>query len=689
VKERGPAALAISAVAATTAYLFLPLWWGALTGAPRYFEWDVPEQYWPDLVYLCRSLHRGELPYWNPYDRGGYPYYADPQAGAYHPLHWGLCALAGPAPARGWAELRVVLGFACAGGFGLLWLRRLGASWLAAAFGAVAIECAPFMRHNWELNLTAALGWAPMVLWALERLLQERRVKDGALLALASGLLVWTGSPPVMWLAGSFALLYALGRLVELRGDRAALGRALGILALGALLAAGLSAVVLVPGRTLAGLSVQAGRSYASIAEGGLTLAQAGALLSPQDGNHLYLGLLVLLLAPLAPLRAPRLPGLAVLGSLALLGFLLALGDHGPLFRAAFDLVPGVRWFRLPHRYEAWLGLAMAALAAGGLDAVLGWAAPRWPRLEAPRARLALAILLPLLVVLDVTRRMPADRHTRGDAPPGSDAAAAVLARIPDRAGYRVMDEFGIACRSGTRLGLRELRGYQDPLLLHAFERAIASLREHPGLAPQLNVRFALTGPHFLHGWDRHFLPPPDTLRALPGATDRGGGVIEFGGALPMAYVVPREAVERVPRREEALARTLALAPAPIAVLEGGDSGPRAPAPLVPARVLGFSPDALHLAAQADGDAVLVVNETWYPGWQATVDGAPAEVERANGLVRALALGPGDHDVRLRFAPPDGAPLRALLAASWALTLGLLVARRRPGPRGPAGGGAA
>ena len=685
MKERAPAALAFAAVAATTAYLFFPLGWGALTFAPRYFEWDVPEQYWPDLVYLCRSLHRGELPYWNPYDRGGYPYYADPQSGAYHPLHWGLCALAGPAPDRGWAELRVVLGFACAGGFGLLWLRRLGASWLAAALGAVAIECAPFMRHNWELNLTAALGWAPMVLWALERVLQERRAPDAALLALAAGLLVWTGSPPVMWLAGSFTTLYALGRLVELRREPA-LRRALGLLALAALLAAGLSAVVLVPGRTLAAHSVQAGRSYEDIAEGGLTLAQATALFAPQDGNHLYVGLLVLLFAPLAALRAPRLPGRAALGLLAAAGVLLALGDHGPLFRLAFDLVPGVRWFRLPHRYEAWLGLAMAPLAAGGLDAVRARAAARWPRLETPRVTFALGILLPLVLVLDVTRRMPAERHTRGDAPPGSDAAAAaVLARIPDRAGYRVMDEFGISCRAGTRLGLRELRGYQDPLLLHAFERAIASLREHPALAEQLNVRFALTGPHFLHGWNRHFLPPPETLRALPGAIDRGGGVIELGRALPMAYVVPQDAIERVPRREEALARTLALAPAPIAILEGGDSGPRAPAPLVPARVLGFSPDAVHLHARAETDAVLVVNETWYPGWQATVDGIPVEVERANGLVRALPLGPGEHDVRLRFAPPEGAPLRALLAASWLVTLALVVIRRRasevpPGP---------
>jgi hypothetical protein len=41
--------------------------------------------------------------------------------------------------------------------------------------------------------------------------------------------------------------------------------------------------------------------------------------------------------------------------------------------------------------------------------------------------------------------------------------------------------------------------------------------------------------------------------------------------------------------------------------------------------------------------------------------------------------------VRLSFTPPDGAPLRALLAASWLVTLALFVIRRRVSevPRGP------
>ena len=87
---------ALGVLGLVTALLFWPAVEGLATGAPRWFEWDVPEQYWPDLVYLCDALHEGVLPAWNPYDRAGYPYYADPQAGIYYPLNWMICALRGP-----------------------------------------------------------------------------------------------------------------------------------------------------------------------------------------------------------------------------------------------------------------------------------------------------------------------------------------------------------------------------------------------------------------------------------------------------------------------------------------------------------------------------------------------------------------------------------------------------------------
>lgn len=724
--------VALAAIAVVTALLF----WPALEG--RWFEWDVPEQYWPDLVYLCSSLHDGELPLWNPYDRAGYPYYADPQAGAYHPVNWAICAL-GPRPGMGWATLRVVLGFFLAGAFGLLWLRRLAVPWSGALVGAVVIEAAPFMRHNWELNLTLALAHLPLILWATDRAVVERRAGDGILLGWSVALGAWVGSPPALWLSLGFAALYALARLAgEVRGHgRAALLRGAASLALGGLVAAGLTAAVIVPGLTLAEHSVQAGRSYASIAEGSLTTEALVALVWPQPGNHLYVGLVPLGLAgaALASRRALALGLLAIAGA----AVLLALGEHGPLFGLAFEGVPGVRLFRLPHRYEAWLGPAVGALAALGLRHLAGVDLPTARRalhlgaiglailglplalaLPAPSIGLALLALaallvavadrrvgsvalglaLALLVLADVSTTLPPDRHMRAAPPPCDEATAArVLAEAPGE--ERVMDEFGIGCRSGTRLRRREFRGYQDPLTLAAFERVLAALRDSPGLAEQYGVRHALQGPHFLHGWDRHFLPPPDELRAMPGAIPRAHGVTELTRAMPIAYWVDAAAIEHAADRSAALERVRALAPAPIAILDGAawpegsalpaiGAGPRpvlaAPGAgqiVIAATDVARGRDTLSFDVDAPRDGVVVVNEAFYPGWEARVDGAAVPVYRANALVRAIPVRAGAHRVAMLFAPPDGAPLRWLLLATLigsALAFGLLRRAQPPSP---------
>ncbi|MCB9139383.1 MAG: hypothetical protein H6642_13635 [Caldilineaceae bacterium] len=53
----------------------------------------------------------------------------------------------------------------------------------------------------------------------------------------------------------------------------------------------------------------------------------------------------------------------------------------------------------------------------------------------------------------------------------------------------------------------------------------------------------------------------------------------------------------------------------------------------------------------ADAPGLLVMSETWYPGWRATVNGAEMPVLRVNGAQRAVAVAAGESLVTLRFAP--------------------------------------
>jgi hypothetical protein len=47
----------------------------------------------------------------------------------------------------------------------------------------------------------------------------------------------------------------------------------------------------------------------------------------------------------------------------------------------------------------------------------------------------------------------------------------------------------------------------------------------------------------------------------------------------------------------------------------------------------------------------LVLSDTWYPGWQASLDGEKAEILRANYLFRAVAVPEGEHRVIMKYRP--------------------------------------
>ena len=73
---------------------------------------------------------------------------------------------------------------------------------------------------------------------------------------------------------------------------------------------------------------------------------------------------------------------------------------------------------------------------------------------------------------------------------------------------------------------------------------------------------------------------------------------------------------------------------------------------------------------QSSGPAVLVVSQTYYPGWKATLDGTPAELLRVDGTLTGVAVPAGAHEVRMVFQP---ASFRTGLAVSL-ISMGILLA---------------
>jgi hypothetical protein len=63
------------------------------------------------------------------------------------------------------------------------------------------------------------------------------------------------------------------------------------------------------------------------------------------------------------------------------------------------------------------------------------------------------------------------------------------------------------------------------------------------------------------------------------------------------------------------------------------------------------TPQALEIQARLDNDGYLVLLDTYYPGWVATVDGQATPIYRANYIGRAVFVPAGEHVIRFAYQP--------------------------------------
>lgn len=95
--------------------------------------------------------------------------------------------------------------------------------------------------------------------------------------------------------------------------------------------------------------------------------------------------------------------------------------------------------------------------------------------------------------------------------------------------------------------------------------------------------------------------------------------------------------------------------------------------------------NSVTLHVTADVPRLLVLNDTYYPGWRASVDGEAQAVFPVNGIFRGTLVPGGQHVVEFRFEPEPfhvGLRVAGLAALMMALfwLLGLVGRRRRPRP---------
>jgi hypothetical protein len=206
-----------------------------------------------------------------------------------------------------------------------------------------------------------------------------------------------------------------------------------------------------------------------------------------------------------------------------------------------------------------------------------------------------------------------------------------------------------MAARSGSVVAYRDVEGgrqeYRTRLALAA-PTDVQELRITPAAA---QVGLVVQAATLYDARTRMF------AALLP--SDRGRFRLEHSGdvkiyrnldVLPRAYLAGEMAA--VDDLEAALA-LLRNHAGVVTVVEGSLDGAQPAGPNDRAEIVEYSPERVRIRTQSAAPALLVLSDSHYPGWSATVDGQPAALKVVNGLFRGVVMPAGAHEIVFHFEP--------------------------------------
>ena len=414
----------LAATAALFALLFLVPAWPWLSGAVT-IPYDAKSTFFPPVAFMARSFAAGQWPFWTPNIYAGWPNIADPQSLLASPLHV-LIALAGEG-ASFRANDAVVFTYLFIAGLGVILFFRdrgwhAGGALVAALAIALGGSASGRLQH---VGQVISLAWLPVALWLLARALDRSSSRWGALSGVAAAFIV-LGRDQValleLYVLGGFVLAHWCGTGLATR-----LRASLKPLVAGGIAGAAIIALPILLTELLALDSNRPEITLFHAGRGSLHYTHLLSLVFPDlfgamdpkvdfwgAGGFAWnerFGMADLFLAQNMGLlyAGAFVPVLLVVGAVrgwlwsreirffviaALLAAFYASGWYTPVFRAMYELMPGVKLFRRP---------ADATFVLGGMIAIIaGYLVHRWltePPASRRQRNAALAVLVAIAAI--------------------------------------------------------------------------------------------------------------------------------------------------------------------------------------------------------------------------------------------------------------------------------------------------
>ncbi len=575
-----------------------------------------------------------------------------------------------------------------------------------AVFGAVAYMLSDvFVTHIGNLNLIAVAAWMPLVFGLFARGLRDRRtgLTLGAGVVFANALLAGHAQMTAITFIGLIAI--AVWQIIVASNWRDRI-KVMGLAAAALIVTFGLTAIQLLPSLEMTRYSLRSGLSYEEATAYSLPPVALASIFSPllfgrgavgfwgtwQRVESGYLGVVPLLLIGFAFTRR-RSNGAWFLAVLGVLGVLIALGKYAPIYSLVHAL-PVLGGLRVPARFILLTDFALATLAALGLQqlgieskvkwrwtgliVVSGlvslWLAFQsalnsehtgnlvaaaisfglfsvtgitlvWLRSKSAISRQRTSILFLGLLVADLVALGSTVEIDANDPTLGYQQAAIVAFLRGDQNVFRV-ENTANAWQPDAALihGLNDIGGIFNPLGLANYEtyRGGMGNRGSP-LYNFLGAKYVLANKNE---------PPGDAPFVPVFSADPQIDVYLNTNALPRAQLIDQARI--VQSGEEAWQAIHApdFDPSTTVVVEGGAE--LSDGDQIAQRALSFvsaSDDRVELIAQTSSPAYLVLSDVYYPGWTATIDDRPTDINPADFAFRAVFVPSGWHRVVFQFEP--------------------------------------
>jgi hypothetical protein len=698
------------AAPAVLCLLVILVYW-RLTLTHQYTFLEGPDhsyQVLPWMQYQAGEWHRGRIPLWDPTSWIGQPLLAQVQPTSANPLSWTLFL----APLEhGWIRqdvlhwyfvlIRILAALTC---YALL--RDLGRSRMASIVAGCVFALGGYLGHNDYLQKTNGVIWAPLALMFLLRV--ERGIRPVAS-AILSGFflgMVWLGGHHEMPILVSVALA-GLWLWFILRRGRPDL-RMARMAALALLIATAASALQTLPAyeygkRSLRWVGLEDPITwdqripYSIHEKYSLRPAEWLELIIPQTGamSNPFVGITALSLALLGLVLGWRVAQVRWFAILALLAALFSIGPSGAIHPILYTLVPMVEKARVPAAATIVFALGLAPLVAFGVDSFGITAARLWTR-RLGRVLFGMAAVLATITLVVTIAKVPLSMGPESLAIP---AASAVLCAAIF-AGYRAR---GITLRVASvallAVVLFELSNYTSRWLPHEGDRDrelyLHRMREHADLAQYIRGRGEAWRvdydtadiPYNFGSWfgletfNAYVVGVPQNLWSQEIFTQRfenlagiryylgkkpkreglgevytgtsGVKIFENYAAFPRAWSVHEALL--VPDRQHGKT-TLAdpqFAARDKVFLVGKEAPALATCPGSEDEVdmPSHRANRVTIRARLGCRGMVILSDNWFPGWHATVDGEPAEIHEAYGVMRGVVVDAGNHTIEMTYLP--------------------------------------